>query len=121
MSLTIGTRVQPHEAIGTIEGIRPAKEGYLVGEVVWDSGARSAEPLSWLTSLEDREAAREAARLEALELRRLEREQLRKEPERECDGCPERFIPARKGQRFHSESCRKRARHLGITVDANHA
>jgi hypothetical protein len=114
MSLAVGTRVQPHEAIGTIEKIRPAQEGYLVGEVVWDSGARSAEPLSWLISLEDREAEREAARLEALELRRLEREQLRKEPERECDGCPERFKPTRKGQRFHSKSCRNRAKRLSL-------
>jgi hypothetical protein len=110
MSLTIGTRVQPHEAIGTIEGIRLAKEGYTVGEVVWDSGARSAEPLSWLTSLEDREAEREAAREEAKEQRRLERGRLRREqPERECDGCPQHFT-----QRFRSRSCRNRAKRLGL-------
>jgi hypothetical protein len=121
LSVTVGDQVQPREAIGTIENIRPSREGYMVGEVLWDSGARCPEPLSWLTSLEDREAEREAIRLEALELRRLERQQLRQAPELECEGCGRRFTPTRKGQRFHSEGCRKRARHLGITVSANHA
>jgi hypothetical protein len=122
LSLTAGDRVQPHEAIGTIEEIRTAREGYLVAEVLWDTGARCAEPLSWLTSLEDREAERKAAREEARELRRLEREEQRRElPERECDGCVRRFMPARRGQRFHSKGCRKRAHRLGITGDANHA
>jgi hypothetical protein len=48
MSLTVRTRVQPHEQIGTIEGIRTSREGYEVAEVRWDTGARHAEPLSWL-------------------------------------------------------------------------
>jgi hypothetical protein len=115
MSVAVGSRVQPREAIGTVEKIRTTREGYLIGEVLWDTGARCPEPLSCLILLEDREAEREAARLEARELRRLERERLRQEqPERECDGCPERFKPTRNGQRFHSKSCRNRANRLGL-------
>lgn len=122
-SLKVGDRVQPHEAIGTIEKIRPSSPSsdgdYLVAEVLWDTefgpGTRCAEPLAWLISLEDREAEREAEREAAKEQRRLERERRREQPERECDGCPRHFSPARKGQRFHSQSCRKRAHRLGIT------
>lgn len=115
-TLTAGSRVQPFQEIGTIERIRPSSDGlYMVAEVLWDTGARMPEPLSWLVSLEDREAEREAAREEAKELRRLQREQERKErPEVECDGCRQHFRPTRKGQRFHSKSCANRARRLGI-------
>jgi hypothetical protein len=115
MRLAVGDRVQPDKALGTIEKIRTSKEGYLVAEVLWDTGARMPEPLSWLISLEDREAEREAAKEEAKELRRLQREQERRErPEVECDGCRQHFRPARKGQRFHSKSCANKARRLGI-------
>jgi hypothetical protein len=105
--LTAGSRVQPREEIGTIERIRPSSDGsYEVAEVLWDTGARCPEPLSWLSSLEDREAERQAAKEEAKELRRLQREQERRErPAVECVGCERHFSPARKSQRFHSKSC----------------
>jgi hypothetical protein len=49
MSLAVGDRVQPHEAVGKIEEIRPSSDGsYMVAEVLWDTGARSPEPLDWL-------------------------------------------------------------------------
>jgi hypothetical protein len=55
----VGDRVMPRDgqATGTIEQIRlsrPSSDGdYLVAEVLWDTGARCAEPLSWLGRLED--------------------------------------------------------------------
>jgi hypothetical protein len=120
----VGDRVQPHdrEATGKLERIHLSKDGYLVGEVLWDTGARCGEPLSWLGKEEEVQAERQAAKEEAAEQGRLEREEERREqPERECDGCSKRFTPARNGQRFHSEGCRKRAHRLGIAGDANHA
>ena len=87
----------------------------MVAEVLWDTGARSPEPLSWLGSLAEVRAAREAEKAEANELRRLQREQARRErPEVECAGCRQNFSPARKSQRFHSKSCANKARRLGI-------
>ena len=44
MRLAVGDRVQPDKALGTIEKIRTSKEGYLVAEVLWDTGARMPEP-----------------------------------------------------------------------------
>ena len=121
MTLTAGSRVQPFdgEATGTIEKIRPSSPSsdgdYMVAEVLWDTGARSPEPLSWLGSLAEVQAEREAEREEAKKLRRLQREQERREhPEVECAGCRQHFSPARKGQRFHSKSCANKARRLGI-------
>ena len=48
MSLKVGDRVQPHKAIGTIEKIRTSEQGYEVAEVLWETKARSAEPIDWL-------------------------------------------------------------------------
>lgn len=121
MSLTAGSRVQhlDGEATGTIERVRPSSPSsdgdYMVAEVLWDTGARCPEPLSWLGSIADVQAARKAERDKATELRRLQREQARREhPEIECDGCRQHFRPTRKGQRFHSKSCANKARRLGI-------
>jgi hypothetical protein len=46
MSLAVGDRVQPHdgESTGTLEQIRTSKEGYLGGEVLWDTGAAAVNP-----------------------------------------------------------------------------
>jgi hypothetical protein len=114
------------QATGTLEEIRPSSpfsDGYyMVAEVLWDTGARCAEPLSWLSRLEDVQAANQAREAEARKAAREAAKERRRElPEQECEGCVRRFNPARGGQRFHSESCRKRARRLGITESANHA
>jgi hypothetical protein len=46
MRLAVGDRVQPDKALGTIEKIRTSKEGCLVAQVLWDTGARMPEPVS---------------------------------------------------------------------------
>jgi hypothetical protein len=124
----VGDRVMPRDglATGTIEEIRPSSPSsdgdYLVAEVLWDSGARCAEPLFWLGRLDDVQAANQAREAETRKAAREAAKERRRElPEQECDGCVRRFTPARRGQRFHSESCRKRARRLGIVGSANHA
>jgi hypothetical protein len=117
MSLAVGARVQPFdgESTGTLERIHTSKDGYLVGEVLWDTGARCGEPLDWLGRLEDVQAGRKLWRAGVKKVADAYREQQRRElPERECDGCSKHFSPAREGQRFHSESCRKKARYLGV-------
>jgi hypothetical protein len=68
----VGDRVMPRDgqATGTLEEIRPSSafsDGYyMVAEVLWDSGARCAEPLSWLGRLEDVQAANQAREAEGL-------------------------------------------------------
>ena len=66
----VGDRVMPRDrlATGTIEEIRPSSPSsdgdYLVAEVLWDSGARCAEPLFWLGRLDDVQAANQAREAE---------------------------------------------------------
>jgi hypothetical protein len=71
----VGDRVMPRDglATGTIEEIRPSSPSsdgdYLVAEVLWDSGARCAEPLSWLGRLDDVQAANQAREAETRKAR----------------------------------------------------
>ena len=109
MSLTVGNRVQPidGQSTGTLERVRTSKQGYQVAEVLWDTGARCAEPLSWLGRLEDVQAA-ERARQSA---ERKERRQHSADYQpRRCEGCAKVFTPRDKRQRFHSPRCRRQAR-----------
>lgn len=110
MSLAVGDRVQPLDgySTGTLEQIRASSPSsdrhYLVAEVLWDTGARCAEPLAWLGRLEDVQAA-ERARQSA---ERKERRQHSADYQpRRCEGCAKVFTPRDKRQRFHSPRCRR--------------
>jgi hypothetical protein len=109
LSLAVGDRVQPldGQSTGTLERVRTSKQGYLVAEVLWDTGARCAEPLSWLGRLEDVQAA-ERARQSAE--RKERRKHLADYQPRRCEGCAKVFTPRDKRQRFHSSRCRRQAR-----------
>ena len=109
MRLAVGDRVQPIDgkATGTLERVRPSMEGYLVAEVLWDTGARCAEPLSWLGRLEDVQAAERARR--SAERKERRKHSAHYQPRR-CEGCAKVFTPRAKRQRFHSSRCRRQAR-----------
>ena len=82
-------------------------EGYLVAEVLWDTGARCAEPLAWLGRLEDVQAAERARR--SAERKERRKHSAHYQPRR-CEGCAKVFTPRAKRQRFHSSRCRRQAR-----------
>ena len=124
--MKVGDRVQGDgpECTGTIEKIRPSSPSsdgdYLVAEVLWDTGARCAEPLEWLLPLEGAKQARKIANEALKRMRRMYQEQEGRSsptfdtPARWCAareklGCKE-IIPAGSNPRqtFHSDACRKR-------------